>query len=631
MQRFTKLTLSVAGLVGCITLATLAPMTQPLTTRLRGLQQVYVEEHRLSKIANFPDHTTDRPNTIAEFIALNYAPAPVASQEGGHFDRPISVHLSTPAPSGSIHYTLDGSLPTPSSPRYTQPLQINQHTVLRFRTLQPNALPSPTVTQTYLIGSAFQLPVLSLVTDPINLWDQHLGLHAQYSEKGGLWRRHGYVEYLAPPQSDLRVRFPTRVSLHGVASRLAPKKSFRITYSLQDVVSTGAHPILTTGDPHPEKEVVIRNGGSQENYQTRLYNELFNRLYGQVGGITARDEPVMVLLNGQTWGIFNIYEYIDAAFLAQRFGAGEYDLIKVRPCSRRYRDRGQPACYDTLAGRKQPWIETQDFFNTQDLQDPAVFEQAAQRVDLDNLTDYWLFNLYAANTDWPFTNVYFFRQASGRDRRWKWLAWDSDFSFKQVRANGLPTLLAEERSPYDPNRNQNTLIVRKLLQNPTYQTRFARRMYDLLNTVLTPQRVEAQLDALVAQVQPDLSVDLQRWSIPESLYQRRVKAIRTFARRRPAVVRAQFRQQFQLGELRTLTLTSDRPQGGHLMLNAMPIEQFPWRGVYPQTVPLELRAVPHPGYEFVGWTDSVLGSQPTVQITLEHDRVVGAIFRAIAR
>lgn len=49
------------------------------------------------------------------------------------FEQPITVTLTTPLqPDAEIHYTLDGSTPTPASPRYTKPLKIEETTRLRI-------------------------------------------------------------------------------------------------------------------------------------------------------------------------------------------------------------------------------------------------------------------------------------------------------------------------------------------------------------------------------------------------------------------------------------------------------------------------------------------------------------------
>ena len=81
----------------------------------------------------------------------------------------------------------------------------------------------------------------------------------------------------------------------------------------------------------------------------------------------------------------------------------------------------------------------------------------------------------------------------------------------------------------------------------------------------------------------------------------------------------------------------------HLQGIADPQNPFPWKGVYFQTVPLELEALPEPGYQFVGWLLSEDGvaasmsegdpvfysSDPVIELSLSADTSVEAVFETI--
>jgi len=63
--------------------------------------------------------------------------------DGGTFTGGTLVTLSAGQVGGDIHYTTDGSDPTVSSARYTNPISINQSLTLKARTFKSGFDPSP--------------------------------------------------------------------------------------------------------------------------------------------------------------------------------------------------------------------------------------------------------------------------------------------------------------------------------------------------------------------------------------------------------------------------------------------------------------------------------------------------------
>ena len=162
----------------------------------------------------------------------------------------------------------------------------------------------------------------------------------------------------------------------------------------------------------PVERMVLRTGGAY-----RLRSELFQTLFQEVGGLGSPATLYVMLLNGENWGLYNVHEYIDESFLVRHFAPGQYDLIP---------DGGDGSA---VSGDKKAWKEFEAFFKTHDGSDGQAFRKFAELIDLDNFTDYWLFNVYAANFDWPHHNTLAFRDRTGADRRWRWISWDVDAAF----------------------------------------------------------------------------------------------------------------------------------------------------------------------------------------------------------
>jgi uncharacterized repeat protein (TIGR03806 family) len=77
---------------------------------------------------------------------------PALEPTGGDFPRPVAVTLRHADAAATIHYTMDGTVPTEVSPAYTGPLTLRQPTVVRAAAFKPGATRSITVQQVYSVA-----------------------------------------------------------------------------------------------------------------------------------------------------------------------------------------------------------------------------------------------------------------------------------------------------------------------------------------------------------------------------------------------------------------------------------------------------------------------------------------------
>ncbi len=93
------------------------------------------------------EETDDFCRTIYPVEQHTLLPMPVITASSEHFDAPMRVTLSLPADGGNwngveIRYTLDGSTPDASSPRYTAPFTIEGSTTVNARAMKAGISPS---------------------------------------------------------------------------------------------------------------------------------------------------------------------------------------------------------------------------------------------------------------------------------------------------------------------------------------------------------------------------------------------------------------------------------------------------------------------------------------------------------
>jgi mono/diheme cytochrome c family protein len=77
---------------------------------------------------------------------------PTITPDGGTFGAAVTVTLSSPDPGAQIHYTLDGSVPGPQDPLYSQPLTVAGATVVRARAYKDGMTRSITAESVFIVG-----------------------------------------------------------------------------------------------------------------------------------------------------------------------------------------------------------------------------------------------------------------------------------------------------------------------------------------------------------------------------------------------------------------------------------------------------------------------------------------------
>lgn len=77
--------------------------------------------------------------------------APTANVKSGTYNKNQSVKLTTPTENAEIYYTLDGSVPTASSKKYTKEIELSETATLKAVTVKNGVLVSDLMSETYTI------------------------------------------------------------------------------------------------------------------------------------------------------------------------------------------------------------------------------------------------------------------------------------------------------------------------------------------------------------------------------------------------------------------------------------------------------------------------------------------------
>jgi len=543
------------------------------------------------------------------------------------FDPPAGLYSSNPAVTvapasagDTVRFTMDGADPTESSPRFQNPVTVKATTVLRGRAFRTGYLPSPIVTQTYLIREQRDLPIVSLTTDPANLWDENTGIYVMGSDPGSdfpyfganfwkEWERPVHVEFFETDGSRA-FSLDAGVKIYGAWSRAWDQKSFALYF--RDAYDSAEidHRIFINLPFRSFKTLILRNSGNDWQY-TMFRDGLMHSLAQDRTRIDVLAyRPAAIFLNGEYWGLLNLREKPDAHYLASHHGVDpdNLDLLAYEGGSEISVIDGRADAYKAMTGA----------LVKMDMPAKEAYAFVHDRIDLDNYIDYMIAEIYFDNTDWPGNNIKFWKpKVPGT--KWRWILFDADFGFGLYDGNGVNhntlAFALDPAGPGWPNPPHSTFLFRKLVENPIFRNRFINRAADLLNSAFEKNRVLNVIDSLSSAIASEIPLHQDRWPGSAQNWESRLNQLRDFANRRVPVLRSHFVSRLKLsGTVQIVLNVSDKTAGG-IRVNSLNLKTFPWTGTYFKGVPVEVAALPNPGYRFAGWSDPGLADSIAVSIS----------------
>lgn len=570
---------------------------------------------------NFFNETTPGAanNTNGNF---GFTETPQFSVHGGMFNNSVSLELSCTDTNAVIYYTLNSSTPTTSSAVYDSALTIDTLTTLRAVAIAPGYLPSPVVTHTYLLNFPSTIPVISLVTDSSHIW----GPTGIYNNRSANWEKPVSVE-LFESDGETGIRQNGGIKIHAPDSR--PQQSFRI-YARDSYGDSYFRYRLFPDKPITLfKRFVLRNGGndgSQLGVKSHMRDAIMHVLYRQenIANISAGYRPSHVFLNGNYWGLYNIRERQDEHFIETNYGSSNIDLLE--------RAFNFPGNRNAIVGNWTEYNLLEAFAEENDLNDPANFAQIETMMDVENFRDYWIYEIFAGNFDWLSNNIRMWRPRTP-DGIFRWMMWDLDHGLGLPFQNyGVPSWntleWATDTTGVRVENGKNTLLIRSLLENDQFRHGFINRFGDLLNTTFSTAHTHQVVDSLKNILLPEMPLQIEQWGHAMTFWEEGVLGVKFYLQKRPGFVKQHIMSKFGLDDSISVNLAVSPPGSGHVRINTLSLNSYPWEGIYFKDVPITFRANPLPGYRFVGWS---AGPKPDSQVflaALSHDLEMTALFEA---
>lgn len=476
------------------------------------------------------------------------------SRTAGVYSNAFDLYISTDDNHAVIRYTLDGSEPTKFSSIYTSPILIknnasndaplsnintsdswkkprgavNRANVVRVKAFINDVPVSFCHTHTYFIendfASRYRFPVFSITTDGNNFFNEEKGIYVtgngewpNYTGTGDDWERPVHIEYFVDGQRTYQQDVGARV--HGRSSRAYPQKSIRLVADENYGSAMMNYPFFGSDGADSFRRLILRT-------PDRMFNQSYfvDPLTYEVSkdmNIDAQDyQPVIVFLNGEYWGIHQMRERLDQFYIAKHFNVHP-DKVDILDFDRQIA---------VIEGNMDAWKELETFLLSHDLSNQNDFDHVAANVDIDNLLDYLVVQLFFANNDFPINNQKLWREQK-EGAKWRFFYFDGDDSMNERHYNPLAYYLSGKNYG-DPL----SLLFSSLLKNEEFRQQFGARFVYHISTTFEPSRVVEMVREFEQDYLPMVGEHIQRWNSPDNFHewQRAVQDIKYFAVQRCA-------------------------------------------------------------------------------------------------
>lgn len=585
--------------------------------------------------ACFANPTPNNSNSLGTGLLGCYLDTPVFSLSGGFYDSSITLEISADA--NTVYYTTDGSIPTEESLPYNGTITVDTTTVIRAISYSSEGYFSAVETHTYIINEGISdIPVISIATDPCNLWSEEKGIYILGSNADTIfpfWGANFWQDWDIPIsmeffEEDQTLAFKGTYDskIHGGrGTRSQPMKALRILAKDKYEQPYIEHQVFPTKEVSQFKRLVLRNSGSdfcKSHFRDGIAHDIVLKegLDIDVNGY----RPSIVFLNGVFWGIHNIREKLDEYYLQSNHAADidNVDILEEQDL--------------VVLGDFSVFEEHEDFVLNHDLSDENNFRTAASYFDLESMTDYFITQTYHNNFDWPNNNIKYWRERK-EGAKWRYLMFDLDAGLEGHSNGGAyaTKLFSFTLDNYKDTHRQVKILL-AFFKNEEFKRYFINRYADLINTSFKTENYKAHLENTKNKIAPYVNRHFEKWDFPVSDWDWHTDTlIGNFLELRPNFMREDVRNYFQLEGMVDLNFNVFPENAGTITINSIPSEKIalPWDGIYYQNLAIDITATAQNNYAFQYWTDSngnIIGNTPALRKAFENNENITAHFRDIS-
>ena len=479
-------------------------------------------------------------------------------------------------------------------------------------------------------SSSFNLPVISLTTDPDNLWDYNKGIlvegpnanlnasprRANYYND---WERPIHVE-LYWTDGSKRLDQDAGVKVSGAYSRMNDQKSLALHARNAYGAKYFNAKLFDELDMTQFKSFTLRDSGNDFG-NSHFRDAMITHLVAGNNVDIQAYQPAVVFLNGEYYGVLNMREKLNEYYIESHYPQVDHDNLDFIAASDVTKNmsasEGDMEAYNALL----------DFIENNDLSEEANYQYVATQMDVDEYIEYMVSEIYGSNNDWPHNNVKVWKSKKN-DGRWRWFLFDTDQCYSIWGDQSGDDKLADCLKEKDTHGNTwANFLFRNLTKNKQFCDALANRFADRMNREFLPANVNHLVDSLYKNIKDEISYHRSRWNCGGN----DGNSMKDFAKNRPKNMRNHLRKHFDVGADVKVTFYINDDAAGYVQLNSLTIKKFPWSGSYFKNVPISIRAVARPGYKFSHWEDAYgnnVSEHEGISVKLEETSEYTAIFES---
>ena len=573
-------------------------------------------------------------------VVKGIAPKPTFSVPGGFYAANQTVAITSSIPGAVIRYTTDGSEPTATSPIYTGAITAQKTTkttqkygnnrlnktgiqqygwpssltypttkytgtrdfgyVIKAKVFHTDYVSSYTSASTYFINMRKPtLPIISITSDFNNFFSADTGIYIQGTNgitNGYVvanwnqdWERKGHIEYF-DANGVRQFGINAGMSTMGAVSRGYDLKSLNIVMKNQYEQGEINYPLFGASGLSKYSSFILRNSGNDWEQGNFARDGMIQSIVrGQIDLETQGYQPVVMYFNGEYWGLINMRERFDAEYFAgynSYVDADEIDNLKLN---------GDENLFEPGDGDSLRFEEMMSYLRVNSMATTTNYEYVkGHYLDIDNMINYYIAQLYCQNTDWPANNFRIWRPQT-ENGKFRFPLFDTDFGYG-LWGGGSST------NPYT-NFNSSSSVTTELFDfmmlNAEFKSEFIQRFALMLNTTYSTTRLSSILNPL------ETAIATERDTYTNAEWTRttgggyNTASMISWGTSRISNMRGFLNSEYSSKGWQTLTVNYTASQGS-VTLAGLPVAAG-YSGQQYANTPIRLNAIPADGYQFVGW------------------------------
>lgn len=433
------------------------------------------------------------PNTANSQGYRLISAMPTSEIQPGVYATQTSMELPLDA-IGDIYYTTDGSVPTTASRRYTGPIQVDKTMVVRAVSVEKGKLNSDIYTSTFIVQEPHDIPVVSLVTDPENLWGS-TGIY-KYNLEIKEEKRPANLAYEG---EDGSFSIDCEISLHGGMTVTAmDKKSFTLRFH-DNYAGKLDYDLFEDGEVTSFRSLLLR-ASHESTYSSHMRDALMGHVASNSSDamVAQKFKYVALYLNGEYWGLYALREHHSEEHFAT------YQNVPASSVAR-------PMKY---AQGTNSLTEIYQFSLNNSFASEKNYAYAKSLLNLESFADWIIFEAYTGNIDINENMRYYYTAADG-----KWYCGLVDVDLGMFSFQCFETVTEAFH---------HNAIPEALMANKEFRAMVAKRLAELLKGPLSDEAMIANIDWMAGIIRNEVAMDCARWGGTSKHWERMVGDLKTF-------------------------------------------------------------------------------------------------------